>query len=237
MRHDGRGYDELRPVTIERNFVKGPRGAVLVAFGETKLICTATVEERVPPWLRGAGRGWVTAEYAMLPGSASEGRIPRDAVNRGRAQEISRLIGRSLRAVIDLTRIGERQIIVDCDVIQADGGTRTAAITGGFVALADAVASLVREGLLIEDPLHAQCAAVSVGLLEGRPHLDLSYVEDAAADVDLNLVMTTDGGIVEVQSTSEGIALQRPQLDAMIDLGAQGIGSLFARQREVLGNE
>lgn len=237
MRHDGRGYDQLRPVSIERHFVKGPQGAVLVSFGDTKVICTATVEERVPAWLKGGGRGWVTAEYAMLPGSASEGRISRDSVNRGRAQEISRLIGRSLRAVTDLTLLGERQITVDCDVIQADGGTRTAAVTGGYVALADAIDSLQRDGLLSAEPLHSECAAVSVGLLDQTPHLDLCYVEDAAADVDLNLVMTSGGGIVEVQSTAEGAAMHRAQLDAMMDLGAKGIEILFQLQREALARE
>ena len=236
MREDGRAFDQLRPVTIERHYIKGPQGSALIGFGDTKVICTATVEERVPTWLKGAGRGWVTAEYAMLPGSASDGRISRDAVNRGRAQEISRLIGRSLRAVTNLHRLGERQIVVDCDVIQADGGTRTAAITGGYVAPADAIGALKNAALLDDDPLHGQCAAVSVGLVNAVPHLDLCYVEDASADVDLNLVMTSDGGIIEVQGTAEGAAMQRAQLDAMIDLGAQGIASLFQLQREVLSD-
>lgn len=237
MRHDGRATDELRPVTIERNYVKSPDGAVLVAFGDTKVICTATIEGRIPAWLRDSGKGWVTAEYAMLPGSASGGRISRDASQKGRALEISRLIGRSLRSVIDLTLLGERQITIDCDVIQADGGTRTAAITGGYVALADAVASLVEHGDIAENPLQMQCAAVSVGLLQGQAHLDLCYVEDSSADVDLNLVMKSDGKIVEVQGTAEGAAFGRDLLDAMLDLGEAGIRQLFSLQREALGSE
>ena len=218
---------------MQRGFIKGPPGAVHVAFGDTRVLCTAIVEERVPPFLRDSGRGWVTAEYNMLPGSASEGRINRDAVNKGRALEISRLIGRSLRAVIDLAALGERQIIVDCDVLQADGGTRTAAITGGYVALCDTVASLIKSGALTKDPIARQCAAVSVGIVGGRPMLDLCYAEDSTADVDLNLVMVGDA-IVEIQATAEKVAFDRRALDTMIDLGAAGIQHLYAHQKEAL---
>jgi ribonuclease PH len=193
------------------------------------------VDEGVPPFLSDTGKGWVTAEYAMLPGSASGGRIRRDAYNKGRSKEISRLIGRSLRSVVDFEALGERQIIVDCDVIQADGGTRTAAITGGYVALADALDGLVAQGVLAAYPMTGHCAAVSIGIVEGAPHLDLCYVEDSRADVDLNLVMKDGGGIIEVQGTAEGDPYDRALLDAMLDLGEKGIAELFALQRESLG--
>ncbi len=234
MRADGRSAGELRPVSLHRHFTKNADGSVLVCFGDTKVVCTATVDARVPPWLAGNGKGWVTAEYAMLPGSASGGRINRDASKKGRALEISRLIGRSLRAVIDLEALGERQIVCDCDVLQADGGTRTAAITGAYVALHDAVESLIARGELSASPITGQCAAVSVGVFEGEVLVDLCYTEDVAADVDLNLVMTSDGGIVEVQGTAEGDAFDRKALDTMLDAAERGIHVLFAHQREVI---
>lgn len=234
MRPDGRARDALRPVSLERNYLRGPDGSALVAFGHTKVLCTAIVENRVPPFLRDTGRGWVTAEYAMLPGSASEGRIPRDAVNKGRAQEISRLIGRSLRAVTNLEGLGERQITVDCDVLQADGGTRTAAITGAYVALHDAVDALVKRGDLAQPVLTCQCAAVSVGICGGETWLDLCYEEDSKADVDMNVAMKSDGGILEVQGTAEGIAFNRALLSEMLDLCELGIESLFDKQRACL---
>jgi ribonuclease PH len=234
MRIDGRAADELRSVRLQRRFIEGPQGAVLVAFGKTQVLCTATVGEGVPGWLRGQGRGWVTAEYGMLPGSASGGRIDRNHVNKGRAQEISRLIGRSLRAVTNLAALGERQIIVDCDVIQADGGTRTAAITGAYVALCDAIASLRDQGAIDTQPIEGQCAAVSLGVLSGRVMLDLCYAEDSSADVDMNLVMKSDGGIVELQSTGEGSALARTHLNEMLDMGATAIVRLLEIQREAL---
>lgn len=231
---DGRSPAELRPVSILRNFTKNADGSVLISFGDTRVLCAATLEERVPGWLQGKNRGWVTAEYAMLPASASDGRISRDAVNRGRAMEISRLIGRSLRSVIDLERLGERQITIDCDVLQADGGTRCAAITGGYVALRDAVDSLAAREGVETSPITGQCAAVSVGLLNGNIYLDLDYALDSAVDVDLNLVMTGDDSIIEVQATAEGRAYTRAQLDEMLDVGRQGIFELFELQREAL---
>ena len=234
MIRSDRAKDALRPVSITRNYTANPDGSVLVAFGDTRVLCTATVDENVPPFLRDTGKGWVTAEYAMLPGSASGGRIRRDANQKGRALEISRLIGRSLRSVVNFEALGERQIIIDCDVLQADGGTRTAAITGGYVALADALAGLVDRGSLSASPMTGQCAAVSVGIVEGAPHLDLCYIEDSSAAVDLNLVMLDGGGIIEVQGTAEGDPYDRPLLDAMLDLGEKGIRELYALQRESL---
>lgn len=236
MRVDGRTVDSMRPVSIERDYVKGPAGSCLISFGDTRVLCTASVDERVPGFLRDSGKGWVTAEYAMLPGSASGGRISRDATRKGRAMEISRLIGRSLRACVSFETLGERQIIVDCDVLQADGGTRTAAITGGYVALHDAITSLQKSGELSESPLHDQCAAVSVGIRGGEVLLDLCYEEDSTVDVDLNLVMKGDGGIIEVQGTAEGQAFDRDLLNAMLDSGQRGIYELMSHQREILAN-
>lgn len=233
MTRQGRGPRELRAVRIERGYTSNPDGSVLVSFGDTRVLCTAVVEARVPPFLSGSGRGWVTAEYAMLPGSASEGRVSRDAVNKGRALEISRLIGRSLRSVVNLSGFGERQITVDCDVLQADGGTRTAAITGGYVALSDALSKMF-DGAIPEGVLLAQCAAVSVGIVEGEPILDLCYDEDASAEVDLNLVMHSTGAIIEIQGTAERNPFTRAQLNAMIDVGWEGIERLCALQREAL---
>jgi ribonuclease PH len=230
-RHDGRASGELRAISLERHFTKHAEGAVLAAFGETKVLCTATVDESVPPWLRDSKRGWVTAEYAMLPRATST-RVTRDSNTKGRAQEISRLIGRALRCAIDLSLLGPRQIILDCDVLQADGGTRTAAITGAFVALHDALTPMVAAGKLERLPLLGQCAAVSLGIVHEEILLDLDYSEDFAADVDLNLVMLDNGRIVEVQASAEGRPFTSAQLQRMLDLGAQGIDSLFALQRE-----
>ena len=236
MPRTGRRPDELRVVSIKRGYIKNPEGSVLIKCGDTHVICTATLDERVPPFLKGSGKGWVTAEYSMLPGSASGGRISRAANQKGRALEISRLIGRSLRAVVDMEALGERQILVDCDVIQADGGTRTASITGAYVALCDAITKVVERNELPKNPMIGQCAAISVGVLKGEGYLDLCYEEDSAADVDLNLVMTSDGSIIEVQGTAEGEAFDRGQLNTMLDLGEKGIRELFALQTNVLTN-
>lgn len=236
-RADGRQADELRPIQIVRHFIPHAEGAVLITLGATRVICTATVEERVPPWLRGAGQGWVTAEYGMLPRSTTE-RTPRDAQLRGgRTQEIQRLIGRSLRSAVDLQRLGDRTITVDCDVIQADGGTRTAAITGAMVALADALLVLRRSGALQWWPLRELVAATSVGIVDKETMLDLSYAEDSRARVDLNLVMTESEKIVEVQGTAEGLPYSRQELTAMLSLGEKGIRSLIEAQKAALGDD
>lgn len=236
LRLGDRAADALRPVRIERRFTRFAEGSVFIAFGDTQVICTATVEDGVPPFLKGSGTGWVTAEYGMLPRSAPQ-RLQRDSVRKGRAMEISRLIGRSLRAVTDLNIIGERQVILDCDVIQADGGTRTAAITGAYVALHDAFQKLVADRRLSTLPLLGQCAAVSVGTVEGEPALDLDYAEDFAADVDMNVVMRSDGHYIEVQGSAEGEAFPRRTLDALLDLAEKGIRELFALQKEALSRE
>lgn len=233
MRPFDRANGALRPVTIERGFTKYAEGSALTAFGDTRVLCTATVEDRVPPFLAGKGSGWVTAEYNMLPRSTHE-RVNRAAAQKGRAQEISRLIGRSLRCVVDLDALGERQIILDCDVLQADGGTRTAAITGAYVALHDAISHAIQHGLIPRSPLLGQCAAVSVGLVEGELRLDLCYEEDAAADVDMNVVMRSDGRFIEVQGCAEGDAFPRELVDAMLDLAEAGNRRLFEVQRHAL---
>ncbi len=235
-RRDGREPDDLRTLAFTRDFTEFAAGSVLVEFGMTRVLCTASVEERVPPWLRGKGRGWVTAEYSMLPGSTSE-RNDREAAKgkqSGRTQEIQRLIGRSLRAVTDLTTLGEVQITVDCDVLQADGGTRTASICGGYVALHDACSRLVGAGSLGTHPLTDQCAAISVGIVDALPYLDLDYSEDVRAEVDMNVVMTGEGRFVEVQGTAEGAAFSRGELDDLLALAEAGITRIFALQREVL---
>jgi ribonuclease PH len=235
IRRDGREPDELRPVTFTRDFTEFAAGSVLVEFGRTRVLCTASVEERVPPWLRGKGRGWVTAEYSMLPGSTPE-RANREAAKgkqSGRTQEIQRLIGRSLRAVTDLTTLGETQITVDCDVLQADGGTRTASICGGYVALHDACARLVQAGKLGANPVTDQCAAISVGIVEALGYLDLEYSEDVRAEVDMNVVMTGAGKFIEVQGTAEGQPFSRGELDELLRLAELGITEIFALQREV----
>jgi len=230
-RADGRANHDLRPVEFVRNFLKHPEGSVLVSTGETKVICTATVEEVVPGWLNGRGQGWVTAEYGMLPRSTD------DRMNRykmsGRAQEIQRLIGRSLRAAVDMNRLGDNTIRIDCDVIQADGGTRTASITGAYVALCDALQYMVDMDLISEPPLNGNVAAVSVGLIDGEVLLDLCYVEDASADVDMNIVML-DNKFVEVQGTAEGARFGRSALNEMLDLATKGISDLIEAQNNAL---
>ncbi len=237
MRPSGRAPDELRAVRFTRHYTRHAEGSVLVEFGDTKVLCTATIENGVPAFLRNSGQGWITAEYGMLP-RATHTRMPREAARgkqTGRTQEIQRLIGRSLRAVVDMKALGERTITLDCDVLQADGGTRTAAITGGYVALADAVAALVRKRDLAQNPLHGQVAAVSVGIVAGVPVLDLDYREDAEAETDMNVVMNAGGGFVEVQGTAEGHPFRRHELDALLDLAGGGIGRLAALQLEALG--
>ena len=237
IRPSGRAPDALRPVRITRGFTRHAEGSVLVEFGDTRVLCTASVEEKVPPFLRGAGRGWLTAEYGMLP-RATHTRSEREAARgrqSGRTQEIQRLIGRSLRAVFDLERLGERTITLDCDVLQADGGTRTAAITGAFVAAHDAVSGLLASGALGRTPVRDFVAAVSVGLYEGTAVLDLDYAEDAACDTDLNVVMTGAGGFVEVQGTAEGEPFTREQMDRLVDLATAGIRQLIEAQRAALG--
>jgi ribonuclease PH len=235
-RHDGRRFDELRPVELIRDFTVLAAGSVLVSMGRTRVLCTASVEPEVPRWMRNSGRGWVTAEYSLLPGASAE-RIPREAARgrqSGRTQEIQRLIGRSLRAVCDLDKLGERQIVLDCDVLQADGGTRTAAITGAYVALHDACERLVLAGELVENPLVEGCAAVSVGLLGQMRALDLDYEEDAAAQVDLNVVMTASGRFIEVQGTAERSPFSRGDLEGLINLAEDGIKALLLAQAKVL---
>jgi len=236
LRADGRRVDELRPVSFERDFTVFALGSVLVSMGRTKVLCTASVEERVPPWLRGTGRGWVTAEYSMLPGSTAE-RASREATRgrqSGRTQEIQRLVGRSLRAVCDLVALGEAQVTVDCDVLQADGGTRTASICGGYVALHDACSRMVQAGLLQAHPLVDSVAAVSVGIVDAVPMLDLPYAEDSRAEVDMNVVMTGSGRFVEVQGTAEGMPFSRSELDELLALAERGIASLTEAQQKVL---
>jgi len=236
IRPSGRAADQLRPVRLTRHFTKHAEGSVLIESGDTRVLCTASVEENVPSFLRGKGQGWVTAEYGMLP-RATHTRSPREAAKgkqSGRTQEIQRLIGRSLRAVIDLKALGERTITIDCDVLQADGGTRTAAITGGFVALAEACEKLVARKLIAMSPLHGQIAAISVGIVGGVPVLDLDYAEDSTAETDMNVVMNSGGGFVEVQGTAEGHAFRRDELDALLNLAAGGLGELFALQAQAL---
>ena len=228
---------QLRPMTITRNYTRHAEGSVLVEFGDTKVLCTASVEERVPPFLKGKGRGWVTAEYGMLPRSTNT-RTDREAARgkqSGRTQEIQRLIGRSLRAVTDLGALGERQITLDCDVIQADGGTRCASISGACVALHDAQSKLVAAGKLAGHPMRELVAAVSVGIVGGMPVLDLNYEEDSACDTDMNVVMTASGGIIEVQGTAEGEPFSRGELDTLLELAATGIGAIVAAQKSALG--
>jgi ribonuclease PH len=235
-RPSGRAPDQLRPVSFQRNFTRHAEGSVLVSFGDTRVLCTATVEDRLPAWKKEKGGGWVTAEYGMLP-RATHDRTRREAAvgkQGGRTLEIQRLIGRALRSVVDLDALGNTQITVDCDVLQADGGTRTAAITGGYVALADAIAGLQKRGSLKRNPLHGQVAAVSVGICGGQPVLDLEYAEDVNAGTDMNVVMNEGGGFVEVQGTAEGNAFGRDELNAMLDLAARGIQQLIEAQRRAL---
>jgi ribonuclease PH len=234
-RHDGRALDALRDVKFTRSFTRYAEGSVLVEFGHTRVLCTATIEEGVPGFLRGKGQGWVTAEYGMLP-RATHTRGSREAAKgkqSGRTQEIQRLIGRSLRAALNLTALGERTVTLDCDVLQADGGTRTASVTGAYVALADACARLVTQKG-IASPIHGQIAAVSVGIVGGRPVLDLDYIEDSSAETDMNVVMNSGGGFIEVQGTAEGHAMRRDELDALLALATQGTARLFELQRAAL---
>jgi len=237
-RADGRAPDELRPLVLKRRFNKYAEGSVLIELGETRVVCTATIEERVPPWLRGAGQGWVTAEYGMLPRSTKE-RSPREAATGktgGRVHEIQRLIGRSLRAVVDMERLGERTIWIDCDVLQADGGTRTASITGAFVALMDAVMLLRRTGAVSKLPIREFLAATSAGIVDGIPTLDLTFAEDSRARVDMNIVMTESGKFVEIQGTGEGAAFTKAEAAALMTLAERGIVTLIAKQREALAD-
>ena len=232
MRPSGRAPDELRPICITRGFTRHAEGSVLVEFGDTRVLVTATVEDGVPSFLRGKGEGWVTAEYGMLP-RATHTRSAREAARgkqQGRTLEIQRLIGRSLRAVVDMRALGERTVTLDCDVLQADGGTRTASITGAYVALADAVDTLLRRRAISSSPLHGQVAAVSVGIVNGAPVVDLDYVEDSSAETDMNVVMNNGGGFIEVQGTAEGHAFRRHELDQLLDLAAAACQRLFAAQ-------
>jgi ribonuclease PH len=236
-RPSGRKPDELRAVRINRGFTKHAEGSVLVEFGETRVLCTASVEERVPPFLKDSGRGWVTAEYGMLP-RATNTRSDREAARgkqSGRTQEIQRLIGRSLRAIVDLSALGQRTVHLDCDVLQADGGTRTAAITGSFVALHDAFSWLQKKGLLSRNPVRDHVAAISVGMFNGAPVLDLDYAEDSKCGCDMNVVMTGAGNFVEVQGTAEGEAFAQRELDAMLGLAQRGIQQLVSLQKKALG--
>ncbi len=236
QRSQDRAHDALRPVSITRGYTRHAEGSVLVAFGDTKVLCTASVEEKVPPHKRGSGEGWLTAEYGMLP-RATHTRGDREAARgkqNGRTQEIQRLIGRSLRCVFDLKALGERTISLDCDVLQADGGTRTAAITGAFVAAHDAVSWLMAQGKLTRSPIRDFVAAVSVGIVDGTPLLDLEYVEDSACDTDMNVVMTEAGGFVELQGTAEGATFSRAEMDALLALAGKGIGELVVAQRAAL---
>jgi ribonuclease PH len=237
MRPSQRQPDQLRDIVITRHYTKHAEGSVLVEFGDTKVICTASIEEKVPPFLRGKGQGWTTAEYGMLPRSTGS-RMDREAARgkqSGRTQEIQRLIGRSMRAVVDLKALGERTIHLDCDVIQADGGTRTASISGAFVALHDAVARLLDKKLLTDSPIRDFVAAISVGVYQGVPVLDLDYQEDSGCDTDMNVVMTGSGGFVEIQGTAEGAPFSRAEMEALLDLAQGGIAQIVALQKAALG--
>jgi ribonuclease PH len=238
MRRDGRAPDQLRPVSLTLDFTENPLASVLCALGRTRVLCTVCAEESVPRFLHGSGQGWVTAEYSMLPG-ATDRRTEREAVRgrqSGRTQEIQRLIGRSLRAVVDLAALGDRTFYVDCDVLQADGGTRTASIIGGYVALAHAFGRLLAQGVLARPPLREGLAAISVGLVDGQPVLDLSYEEDSRATLDLNVVATASGRLAEVQGTGEGATFVREELDALVSLALRGIGEIVAHEEKVLSS-
>jgi ribonuclease PH len=239
-RFDGRANDEMRPISFERDYTEMAAGSVLVTFGKTRVLCTASIDENVPRWMKNSGKGWVTAEYSMLPGASPE-RIEREAAKgkqSGRTVEIQRLIGRSLRAACDMKLLGERQVVVDCDVLQADGGTRTASICGGYLALHDALARLVQGKSINVQPLHSFCAAISVGMVDGVPVLDLPYFEDSTAEVDMNVVMLGKAGgeplFVEVQGTAEGAAFSRAELDSMLALATSGVTEIMALQAEMV---
>lgn len=241
-RPDGRADNELRPITFERDYTEMAAGSVLVTFGKTRVLCTASVDDNIPRWMKNSGKGWVTAEYSMLPGASPE-RIDREAAKgkqSGRTVEIQRLIGRSLRAACDMKLLGERQVIVDCDVLQADGGTRTASICGGYLALHDALTRLVQNKVIKQHPLHSLCAAISVGVVGGVPVLDLPYVEDSTAEVDMNVVMLGAAGVeptfVEVQGTAEGAAFTRAELNALVDLGSLGIAQIMELQTQMIAD-
>lgn len=233
-RIDGRGADKIRKVTITRNYIKYPEGSCLIELGNTKVICTASVEETVPPFLRNSGTGWVTAEYGMLPRSCNS-RIPRGK-DSGRTYEIQRLVGRTLRSVTDMKSLGERTIWIDCDVIQGDGGTRTAAITGSFIALVDALQKLKKDGLINRVPVADYVAATSVGILDGNLILDLCYEEDSKAEVDMNVIMTGSGDFIEIQGTAERKPFSKEKMDAMLEFAKKGIGELFIVQRKLVGD-
>jgi ribonuclease PH len=236
MRPSGRNPDQLRTIKLTRHYIKHPEGAVLVEFGDTRVLCTATVEDKGPRWLKGSGKGWVTAEYGMLPRSTGQ-RMNREASQGrqgGRTMEIQRLIGRSLRAVVDLNALGERTITIDCDVIQADGGTRTASITGGYVALVDAVRYMQKQRMIAKNPIYGYVASVSVGIFQGTPVLDLDYAEDSNAETDMNVVMNDAGAFIEVQGTAEGHAFRMEELQSMLDLAKGGIADLIHHQRAAL---
>jgi ribonuclease PH len=236
-RPSGRAPDQLRPVSIQRQFTRHAEGSVLVSFGDTRVLCTASVEERAPAWKKEQGGGWLTAEYGMLP-RATHTRGKREAAQgrqSGRTQEIQRLIGRSLRAVLDLDALGNYTITIDCDVLQADGGTRTASITGGYVALVDAIRTIKGKGLLKKNPVHGHIAAISVGIYRGTPVLDLDYIEDSGCETDMNVVMNEAGHFIEVQGTAEGHAFRRDELNAMLELAGKGVSELIEAQRRALG--
>lgn len=237
MRPSGRNFDDLRQISLTCHYTKHAEGSVLVEFGDTRVLCTATIEDKVPPFLKGKGGGWITAEYGMLPRSTND-RTQREAARgkqSGRTMEIQRLIGRSLRAALDLNALGERTVTLDCDVLQADGGTRTASITGGYVALSLAVERLLKQRKLKTNPLHGQIAGVSVGIYKGVPTLDLDYREDSEAETDMNVVMNEAGAFIEIQGTAEGHAFRRAELDALLDLAEKGIRELMVIQRQALG--
>lgn len=234
IRLDGRGADKIRKINIIRNYIKYPEGSCLIEMGNTKIICTASVEESVPPFLRGTGTGWVTAEYGMLPRSCGS-RIPRGK-DSGRTHEIQRLVGRSLRSVTNMEKLGERTIWIDCDVIQGDGGTRTAAITGSFIALVDAIAKIKKDGKISDIPVRDYVAATSVGIVNGALLLDLCYEEDSKAEVDMNIVMTGSGKFIEIQGTAERNPFSKDQMDKMLDLAKKGIEDLFSLQRKLVGD-
>jgi ribonuclease PH len=236
VRPSGREPDELRAITFTRDYTEMATGSVLVEFGRTRVLCTASVEDRIPPWLRGQGRGWVTAEYSMLPGSSAE-RVDREAQKgrpSGRTQEIQRLIGRSLRAVTDLVALGENQVIVDCDVLQADGGTRVASVCGGWIALHDACSRQLSAGRITAHPVREACAAISVGIVDALPVLDLEYAEDVRAEVDMNVVMTASSRLIEVQGTAEGAPFSRTELSSLLDLAESGIKEIVRAQEELV---